>query len=890
MIIFWGPELVQLYNDAYVPILGARHPAALGQRARDCWPEIWDAIEPMLQGVLERGEATWSENLLLPLERNGVPEESYFTFSYSPIAEGDGIGGVFCAVTETTAIVLREREARERAEALAELDRAKTEFFNNVSHEFRTPLTLILGPLDERLRDGAGGDPALASDLMLMRRSARRLMRLVTALLDFNRLEAQRLTLHPVSLDPASFTADIASTFRSAIAAAGLEFAVETPPLGPALLDPRLWETVVLNLLANALKYTLAGRIELRLERVDAELRLAVRDTGVGVAQPERVFDRFWRAEGQDARSHEGSGIGLSLVREIVALHGGSVSFDSVPGRGSTVRVNVPFAEAARAVETPLPQLAELFVDEATAWTGEDEPAVPVPGGERPRILVVDDNADLRGYVARLFADRYDVALAADGATALALAQDDPPDLIVADVMMPVMDGFTLLRCLRDHPRTRDVPVLLLSARAEDGAVAAAIGAGADGYLTKPFAGRELLVNVERLLLHARRRLAETLVRERLERDLEREQRTSLAFQNAALPRGLPSIAGLRFDAVYVAAEAEALVGGDWYDAFRLADGRVVVSVGDVMGSGLDAAVTMGAVRQSIRGAAQVYPDPASVLDAADRALRSEQPDRIVTAFIAIIDPVMLTLTYASAGHPPPMMRTPDGRIEQLDDGDLPLGLRDPGSDVRPAQGIRIAPGTTIVLYTDGLTEASRNVIEGERRLAAALLEGFDDTASLRDRLAPRTSDDVAILVVTVGQADHPRWKAAKLDASAASALRASVMRALNDRDFSDGARADAELVLGELLGNVVRHTPEGEVEVVLDLAGPDPVLHVLDRGPGFTYYARLPNDPMSESGRGLFIATRLVREMSVTRRRRGGSHARAVLMRRPRAEEAVFS
>jgi anti-sigma regulatory factor (Ser/Thr protein kinase) len=202
---------------------------------------------------------------------------------------------------------------------------------------------------------------------------------------------------------------------------------------------------------------------------------------------------------------------------------------------------------------------------------------------------------------------------------------------------------------------------------------------------------------------------------------------------------------------------------------------------------------------------------------------------------------------------------------------------------------MRIAPGTTIVLYTDGLTEANRNIIDGERRLAQALLEGFDDAVSLRDRIAPRTTDDVAILVVTVGQTEHPRWSAPKLDAAAASALRASVMRALHDRDFSDGARADAELVLGELLGNVVRHTPEGAIEVALDLDGPDPVLHVLDRGPGFTYYARLPNDPMSESGRGLFIATRLVREMSVTRRRGGGSHARAVLVRRPRVEETVF-
>ena len=134
IILFWGPDLIQLYNDAYVPILGARHPAAFGQRARECWPEIWDAIGPMLHGVLDTCKATWSENLLLPLERNGVPEECYFTFSYSPVQDGETVGGVFCAVTETTAMVLRERNARERVAALAEVDRLKSEFFNNISH------------------------------------------------------------------------------------------------------------------------------------------------------------------------------------------------------------------------------------------------------------------------------------------------------------------------------------------------------------------------------------------------------------------------------------------------------------------------------------------------------------------------------------------------------------------------------------------------------------------------------------------------------------------------------------------------------------------------------------------------------------------------------------
>ncbi len=1003
MIIFWGPQLVQLYNDAYAPILGARHPGALGQRAQDCWPEIWDAIEPMLRGVLERGEATWSENLLLPLERYGVPEELYFTFSYSPISDGDGIGGVFCAVAETTATILREREARERAEALAELDRAKTEFFNNVSHEFRTPLTLILGPLDEWLRGETIGDARLAADLALMRRNARRLQRLVNTLLDFNRLEANRLGLRPVGLDPGRFTADVASTFRSAMDAAGLAFAVDIEPLEPAMLDPRLWETIVLNLLSNALKFTLEGSVTLALRQAGGMLRLTVRDTGSGVAEPHRAFERFWRADGQPARSHEGSGIGLALVREIAELHGGSVAFESAVGEGSTVTVELPFVPAtATALQTAAPALADLFVDEAAAWSGSSVPLPSPNASARPRVLVVDDNADLRAYIARLLGDLYDVTLAADGTAALAQTAAVPPDLIVCDVMMPGIDGIAFVRRLRADPHTRELPVLLLSARVDEDAAASAIGAGADGYITKPFAGAELLVQIERRLKQSRirreeearfraiadqvahviythtpdgtvdwanarwyeysqlpaslalhpegwaqviepgdlarllsvldeafrtqaayeielrikpagapddryrwfllravpirddagnvvrwagsqtdvhdHRLAEDRARERLLHEFDREHRTSLAFQNAALPRELPTIRGIAFDAVYVASQAGALVGGDWYDAFRLADGRIVLSVGDVMGSGLDAAVTMGAVRQAIRGAAQLYPDAASIVDAADRALRTEQPERIVTAFVGILDPVMETLSYTSAGHPMPLLRGPDGAVAQLAGADLPLGLRDLETAPRAARWIDVPPGTTLLLYTDGLTEASRDVVDGERRLIDAFAEGIDDAATLRDRVAPRPTDDIAILLISVAGVERRRWAADALHNVAAAQLRALVAAELQRHGADDPTVGDAELVLGELLANVARHTGNGSVEVALDLDGAEPVLHVLDRGPGFTMHARLPNDPMSESGRGLFIIGNLVREISVVRRTGGGSHARAVL------------
>ncbi len=382
--------------------------------------------------------------------------------------------------------------------------------------------------------------------------------------------------------------------------------------------------------------------------------------------------------------------------------------------------------------------------------------------------------------------------------------------------------------------------------------------------------------------VHDRRVAAEAV---RLQ--FEREKHASRAFQAAALPHLLPSLPGLTFSAVYEPAEAEALVGGDWFDAFRLPDGRIVLSVGDVIGSGLDASITMSAVRQAIRGAAQVFPDPAAVLDAADRALRSEQPDRIVTAFVAVFDPLTLALTFASAGHPFPLVRHRDGSITELAAIDLPIGLRDEERRDRSVNGhVTLSDGALLVLYTDGLTESTRDAIEGEHRLREALsspevFEAADPAVAIRTAVLTAATDDVAILTLRVGAAQgevvHPRWTFPAQAAETAMRVRQEIGALLQRFGATASEAGDAELIFGELLGNVVRHT-EGDVEAALDLTGEVPVLHVLDRGPGFSFYARLPNDNMSESGRGLYITTMLARDVSVTPRSDGGSHARAVL------------
>lgn len=365
----------------------------------------------------------------------------------------------------------------------------------------------------------------------------------------------------------------------------------------------------------------------------------------------------------------------------------------------------------------------------------------------------------------------------------------------------------------------------------------------------------------------------------------QREHRVADALQAASLPRRLPEIDGIALDAIYVPGRSEAQIGGDWYDAFALADGRIVVSIGDVAGSGLDAAVTMSSMRQIIRGIAQVHADPVMMLNSADRALRMDDPDRFVTAFVGVIDPIASTMVYASAGHLPPYVRRPDGSLEELVFVDLPLGLRDRAS-IR-ACSVSVSDGDLLVFYTDGLIESSRDLEGGAQLLRATLVDPQIDEAThpaafIRERLLPDGArDDVAILTLRVRREQRignmRRWSFASLDADGLSRMRREFRALLIGYGLSELRLETAELVVGELAGNVVRHAA-GAVEFVLDNTGGDLVLHVIDDGPGFERAPMLPIDVMSESGRGLFIVSQFTHEFSVTKRHPRGSHARAVL------------
>jgi len=512
------------------------------------WPfmEAISGHAVVVRGLQSHGlpGGPWPEStntaVVLPLAKAGHEQQpaGFLIVGASPRREfEDQYQGFFELVAGSIASAIANarsyEEERGRAEALAEIDRAKTAFFSNVSHEFRTPLTLMLGPLEETLSDQ---QIPLALEhrerLKMVHRNSLRLQKLVNTLLDFSRIEAGRIQAIYEPVDLARFTIELASTFRSAVERADMRLVVNCEALEePVFVDRDMWEKIVLNLLSNAFKFTLEGEIEVALRQVGRTAQLTVRDTGTGISaeQLPHIFERFHRVEGTRARTHEGTGIGLALVQELVRLHGGTATVRSVYGVGTTLTVTIPLgwahlpaerlggsstlAEASRA-SRHYAEEANRWVPESSRESADQAQDSALPAG-RSRVLLADDNADMRDYVHRLLFDRYEVEAVPDGEAALAAIRRQAPDIVLIDVMMPKIDGFELLAALRNEADTRTLPIIMLSARAGEEARIEGLNAGADDYLIKPFSARELQARVAAHLETARlRKEAEQAIRD----------------------------------------------------------------------------------------------------------------------------------------------------------------------------------------------------------------------------------------------------------------------------------------------------------------------------------------------------------------------------------------
>ncbi|MCC6495582.1 MAG: response regulator [Propionibacteriaceae bacterium] len=447
-----------------------------------------DSAELHARPIVEPGQA--APSLVLVVATPGSPGVDAEFADYLELAAsliGAGLSGLRELAVE-----------RQHSETLRELDAAKSAFLANVSHELRTPLALIVAPLQEVLggEEELGG--RLRERLSLVRNNVVRLRRMVDAMLDFSRLEAGRIVPNLVEVDVAALLRSLAAGFGPAIERAGLEFVVDVPDLPrQAQLDRDIIERIVLNLLSNALKYTPRGSVTLQLRPVADGFQVAVDDTGIGIGvrDQDRVFARFEQLPRRSqARSSEGAGIGLAMVKELTELLGGSVDLRSAPGRGSRFTIRLPYlppvaTEGEAGARSITPRGVAAFLAEADGWEeATQQPAVPPQAPvDRPRLLVAEDSADMGRYLAEVLSDAYEVEVVGDGLQALAAARARRPDAILSDVMMPGLGGFSLVGEIRADPVLKDLPVLLLSARAGQEASAAGLEHGADDYLVKPF-------------------------------------------------------------------------------------------------------------------------------------------------------------------------------------------------------------------------------------------------------------------------------------------------------------------------------------------------------------------------------------------------------------------
>jgi serine phosphatase RsbU (regulator of sigma subunit)/anti-sigma regulatory factor (Ser/Thr protein kinase) len=408
----------------------------------------------------------------------------------------------------------------------------------------------------------------------------------------------------------------------------------------------------------------------------------------------------------------------------------------------------------------------------------------------------------------------------------------------------------------------------------------------ATAILLVPLMPKALALRSPRELESLNAELAATLAElHTIVRNYEHEKYIAESFQRASLsdvPRRIDDVA---VSATYRPGSGELEIGGDWYDAFTLLDGRIVISIGDVMGKGLAASIIMSKMRQAIRIAAQIQVDPARILDAASRSLEIEFPTSVVTAFVGIIDRVEGVMNYANAGHPRPIARLPDGTLDELSASGLPLGLRKRGEEQSSHWSLQ--PDALAVLYTDGLTESTHDYAIGERRLRRALaraevVNADDPARAIFDAiLFDGVRDDVAILTLRfptpVRRQSDEVWQFDSADRERAREIRGLIGEKVAARGGTGDHVFNADMVFAELLGNVCRYAP-GRVTVEVEWRGDRMVLHVFDHGDGFEFLPELPDDVMSEHGRGLFIVNALVEDFHIARRRTGGSHARAVL------------
>ncbi|UFH52733.1 response regulator [Spirosoma sp. KNUC1025] len=393
-------------------------------------------------------------------------------------------------------------QLRETLELKA-VDEMKTRFFTNITHELRTPLTLIVSPVDKLLE--ASDLPApYQQQLTIVRRNARQLLRLINQLLDINKLEAQKMDLVNEVGDLPNFVGQIVDLFRPSTEIKQLALTYQTDmPSGNYVFDAGKWEKILYNLLSNAIKFTETGEITVSLVQSSTAAHLAVKDTGMGIPADKlpHIFNRFYQVENSRTRSYEGSGIGLALVHELTTRLGGSIRVQSQTNEetGTHFTVEIPVSLASTYAEVESELAPTLIIDTPILINGTVGTESGLPA-TTPLILVVEDNPEMREFMVAELATTYRIRSAANGYEGLILAKEELPDVIISDLMMPRMDGYSLIEHIKTDPATDHIAVILLTASVEQGSRLKGFEYGADDYITKPFHMGELRLRLRNLL------------------------------------------------------------------------------------------------------------------------------------------------------------------------------------------------------------------------------------------------------------------------------------------------------------------------------------------------------------------------------------------------------
>lgn len=612
----------------------------------------------------------------------------------------------------------RTRELKILNAKLTALDETKSRFFSNISHDLRTPLTLILAPIEYILEEEVTDPGEIRSHLEIIRRNSLRLLKLINNLLDFSRLDAGRLEprFQPLNVvQPLEF---LVSTLNSAAERRQLHLELQVSASRPVIYaDGEMFEKIIMNLLSNAFKFTPPqGTIRLEVWEDDTALYILVSDTGVGIPEDKlsHIFERFAQVDNSEKREFEGSGIGLSLVRELMDLHRGTIQVESSSGKGA--RFTLKFLKGRDHLEDRLvselpleenPVMRDYLLADFQSGGLEDKnhgrggaESLPVPellSGST--ILVAEDQEDMRSFIRSLLESNFRVIEARDGQEAWEILSSSQPDLVISDVMMPRRTGLELCQALKSDPLLRHIPIILLTARIDENTRITSLENHADDYLAKPFNTRELLARVNNLLLT--RRLEIQLMRR--QQEIEQDLAQAALVQQSILTssRQIRELRSLEIALRYLPMSGN--VSGDYYNLHSLRNGRATITVADTAGHGLQAALSTMQLDVLVRESQVILNQPDERLHYLNRLFMNELRTRnFLTVFnIDIFDDLAV---FSSAGHPPQILvRTAVREIIALNAPGPALGSEE-GSEYQKAHQV-VSPGDILILFTDGLYE-----------------------------------------------------------------------------------------------------------------------------------------------------------------------------------------